>query len=76
MSPRREAAQTLADVAAAYIVNAQTRAVLRDTSDRAQRMVLHDPLTGLPNRVLFLERLDHAVLSQSPVRTYGGGALR
>ena len=58
----REAAQTLADVAAAYIVNAQTRAVLRDTSDRAQRMVLHDPLTGLPNRVLFLERLAHAVL--------------
>ena len=56
-----EAAQTLADVAAAYVVNAQTRDVLRDTSDRAQRMVLHDPLTGLPNRVLFLERLDHAV---------------
>jgi diguanylate cyclase (GGDEF)-like protein len=58
----REAAQTLADVGAAYIVNAQTRAALRDTSDRAQRMGLHDPLTGLPNRVLFLERLDHAVL--------------
>ena len=58
----REAAQTLADVAAAYIVNAQTRAALRDTSDRAQRMGLHDPLTGLPNRALFLERLDHAVL--------------
>lgn len=58
----REAAQTLAEVTAAYIVNARTRAVLRDTSDRAQRMVLHDPLTGLPNRVLFLERLDHAVL--------------
>jgi diguanylate cyclase (GGDEF)-like protein len=56
-----EAAQTLADVAASYVVNAQTRDVLRDTSDRAQRMVLHDPLTGLPNRVLFLERLDHAV---------------
>ncbi len=58
----REAAQTLADVAAAYIVNAQTRAALRETSDQAQRMGLHDPLTGLPNRVLFLERLDHAVL--------------
>jgi len=58
----REAAQTLADVAAAYIVNAQARVALRDTSDQAQRMGLHDPLTGLPNRVLFLERLDHAVL--------------
>ncbi len=57
----REAAETLADVAAAYIVNAQARLALRDTSDRAQRMGLHDPLTGLPNRVLFLERLDHAV---------------
>jgi diguanylate cyclase (GGDEF)-like protein len=57
-----EAAQTLADVAAAYVINTQARAALRASSRRAQEMALQDPLTGLPNRVLFLERLDHAAL--------------
>jgi diguanylate cyclase (GGDEF)-like protein len=57
-----DAAQTLADVAAAYLINAQARADLRDSSDRARQRSLHDALTGLPNRILFLERLEHAVL--------------
>jgi diguanylate cyclase (GGDEF)-like protein len=57
-----DAAQTLADVAAAYLLNAQARADLRDSSDRSRERALHDPLTGLPNRILLLERLDHAVL--------------
>ncbi len=57
-----EAAQTLADVAAAYLINAQARAELRDSSDHSREKALHDPLTGLPNRVLLIERLDHAVL--------------
>jgi diguanylate cyclase (GGDEF)-like protein len=57
-----EAAQTLADVAAAYILNAQARSALQHSSERAQERAAHDALTGLPNRVLFLERLDHAVL--------------
>jgi diguanylate cyclase (GGDEF)-like protein len=57
-----DAAQTLADVAAAYLLNAQARADLRDASDQAQEMAHHDALTGLPNRLLLLERLDHAVL--------------
>jgi diguanylate cyclase (GGDEF)-like protein len=57
-----DAAQTLADVAAAYLLNAQARADLRDSSNRSRETALHDALTGLPNRILFLERLDHAVL--------------
>ena len=44
------AAQTLADVAAAYLINAQARADLQDSSERSREAALHDPLTGLPNR--------------------------
>ena len=55
-------AQTLADVAAAYLLNAQARADLRDTSDRSREAALHDALTGLPNRTLMLVRLEHAFL--------------
>jgi diguanylate cyclase (GGDEF)-like protein len=54
------AAQTLADVAAAYLVNAQGREDARATSEAFQHSSLHDPLTGLPNRLLLLQRLDHA----------------
>jgi diguanylate cyclase (GGDEF)-like protein len=53
-------AQTLAHVAAAYLINAQARADLRDSSDQSREAALHDPLTGLPNRVLMLQLLEHA----------------
>jgi len=56
------AAQTLADVAAAYILNAQARIDLEDASARFQEKSLQDSLTGLPNRVLFGQLFDHAVL--------------
>ena len=55
-------AQTLADVVAAYLLNAQGRADLLDVSERARAVSLHDALTGLPNRTLILERLEHAVV--------------
>jgi diguanylate cyclase (GGDEF)-like protein len=54
------AAQTLADVAAAYLLNAQARQDAREAADRLRASTLHDALTGLPNRVLLEQRLAHA----------------
>jgi diguanylate cyclase (GGDEF)-like protein len=55
-------AQTLADVACAYLLNAQARADLQEAVSRSHEAALHDALTGLPNRKLMLERLEHASL--------------
>jgi diguanylate cyclase (GGDEF)-like protein len=48
----------LARVGAAFNTMADKLQVSRD---ELQHLALHDPLTGLPNRALFLEQLQHAI---------------
>ena len=48
----------------ALIDNRQLVIALRDVHDQLHHQALHDPLTGLPNRTLFGERLDRALLAR------------
>lgn len=63
--PEMAAAQTLADVATAYLLNAQARVDLKEASATARHIALHDGLTGLANRTLLVSRLEHALLRSS-----------
>ncbi len=55
------AAQTLADVVAAYILNARARDALRSVADAARAASRRDELTGLGNRVQVLDDLDRGL---------------
>lgn len=43
----------------------RTEQLLIESQDRYRFLALHDPLTGLPNRALFMERLEKAVRDHS-----------
>lgn len=67
-----EAAQMLADVAAAYLLNADARERARAMVKSAHHDSVHDPLTGLPNRLLFEERLEHVAQRALRLETCAG----
>jgi diguanylate cyclase (GGDEF)-like protein len=67
------AAQTLADVAAAYLLNAQSRLEANETADQLSDATLRDRLTGLPNGTLLQQRLEHA--AQRARRTHSFAAV-
>lgn len=57
-----ELAQMLADITAAYLVNAEAREEARRAAEYFRHRASHDPLTALPNRLLLEQRLEHAAM--------------
>ena len=55
------AAQTLAQVATSYLVVTADRDAARHAQQELAYRAMHDPLTGLPVRWVFLEQLTHAL---------------
>ena len=61
----------IAVLARQFLVVAENRRLAHSVSDQA----LRDPLTNLANRVLFHDRLDHAVAALSSRPAFGGGPV-
>ena len=66
-------AQTLAEMAGAYLLNGQACQEAQEASRRFQESSLYDSLTGLPNRALLRQRLKHA--AQRAQRSHGHAAV-
>jgi diguanylate cyclase (GGDEF)-like protein len=64
--------QILADVAAAYIFNAQARVEADESAEALRHRALHDPLTKLPNRLLVEDRLAQALAKSARAGTRTG----
>lgn len=65
----RAAAQLLANVAVSYLSMARDRARSRAAQDQLAHQVLHDQLTGLPNRTLMEELIGHALAASTRTGT-------
>jgi diguanylate cyclase (GGDEF)-like protein/PAS domain S-box-containing protein len=62
--PREHAGEELESFAATLGAQVGEFIVRRMAEEKRLYEALHDPLTGLPNRVLFFDRLDHAMRRQ------------